>query len=365
MSQSKIFLESEITPLAPEECRFHVIPVPYEATVSYGGGTRLGPQAIIEASSQLEAWTGRNLPLEHGIYTWPEVDCAGDAEKVLGNIEAAVQTALERGPQGPSPDSLRNKRVASESASDAIKSSATTNDTLAADSSSKSCCAAPCLPVALGGEHTVTLGLLRALKKRYGHFGVIQFDAHADLRNSYEGSPYSHACVMRRAVDDLGLNLFQIGVRSLSPEEVEFRKLRGIRHLDARDARFPLAGSIPGCTQGRMTDKQCEDTAKNVAGQNSGSGQGGLLDGLIPADFPELVFLTFDIDALDASLMPATGTPEPGGLFWWDALRLIEASLGGRTCIGFDVVELAPLAGLHAPNFTTARLVYEIMGMFG
>ena len=96
---SNIFLESEITPLPPEECRYHVIPVPYEATVSYGGGTAEGPGAILEASGQLEAWTGRNLPLRHGIYTWPEVNCAGDAEQVLGNIERSVEAALERGPK--------------------------------------------------------------------------------------------------------------------------------------------------------------------------------------------------------------------------------------------------------------------------
>lgn len=297
MKSTPQFLESEIEVRAAADCRFQVIPVPFEATVSYGGGTAGGPAAILEASCQLETptaykagynQTGCNLPLEQGIFTWPAVDCSGPAEMVLERIEAAVEQALASGPRA--------------------------------------------LPVLLGGEHSVTLGALRALKKRYGQFGVIQFDAHADLRDSYEGSPYSHACVMRRAVDDLGLALLQFGVRSLSPEEVEFRKLKEIPHLDASQAMFPLSSSF-------------EPT------------------GIIPDDFPHQAFLTFDIDALDASLMPATGTPEPGGLFWWDALRLVEASLSGRTCLGFDVVELAPIAGLHAPDFTAARLVYEIMGI--
>ena len=325
------FLQSEITALPPEKCRYQVIPVPYEATVSYGGGTKNGPAAIIEASGQLEAWTGRSLPLRHGIYTWPEVDCAGQAEKVLDNIESAVSKALEHGP-----------------------SLGITGNGAALPERESACNCTPCLPVVLGGEHTVTLGVLRALRKRYGHFGVIQFDAHADLRQSYEGSIYSHACVMRRAVDDLGLDLFQFGVRSLSVEEVEFRAERGIKYLDARQAMFPLPGGLPSAS-----------APHGASAIGSSASRCDSLSGLLPADFPEQVFLTFDIDALDASLMPSTGTPEPGGLFWWDALRLIEASLSGRRCIGFDVVELAPQPGLHAPNFTAARLVYEIMGMFG
>ena len=303
------FLESELAPRNAADCRFHVVPVPYEATVSYGGGTAGGPTAILEASRQLEVWTGRSAPSDHGIYTWPAVDCSGNSETVLERIEAAVEMALSAGPQGALPER---------------------------PSGAGGCLAAPTVPVILGGEHTVTLGVLRALQKRYGHFGVAQFDAHADLRDTYEGTPYSHACVMRRAVDDLGLPLFQIGVRSLSPEEVAFRKARSIPHLDARAARFPLARveEIP-------------------------------MPALLPADFPGKVFLTFDLDAFDASLMPATGTPEPGGLFWWDALDLAERCLSGRVALGFDVVELAPLPGMHAPEYTAARLTHEIMGIIG
>ena len=303
------FLESELAPRDAYDCRFHVIPAPYEATVSYGGGTAKGPAAILEASQQLEVWTGRSIPSEQGIYTWPAVECSGNAETVLERIEAAVEKALAAGPQGALPKALPGLG---------------------------GCLAAPTVPVILGGEHTVTLGVLRALQKRYGHFGVVQFDAHGDLRDTYEGTPYSHACVMRRAVDDLGLSLFQIGVRSLCPEETAFREERGIPRLDARTACFPLSRA-----------------EKNPA------------PALLPAEFPDNIFLTFDLDAFDASLMPATGTPEPGGLFWWDALELAERCLAGRVALGFDVVELAPVPGMHAPEYTAARLTHEIMGIVG
>jgi agmatinase len=293
------FLASELPLLAPELCRFHVIPVPYEATVSYGRGTADGPDAILGASQQLELWTGIGNPSEQGIYTWPAVDCAAELEIVQERIAAAVANALQSGPQG---QDGRTSHGAS------------------------------AIPVILGGEHSVTLSALRVLKERYGSFGIIHFDAHADLRHSYEGTLYSHACVMRRAVNDLDLPLMQIGVRSLSLEEAAFREEKGIHHLDARRLFAESA----------LIDAEL----------------------LLPReDFPRLVYLSFDVDALDASLMPATGTPEPGGLFWWDALRLIRQAISGRACIGFDVVELAPIPNMHAPNYTAARLVYEIMGL--
>ena len=317
------FLESELKPRQAKDCLFHIIPVPYEATVSYGGGTDKGPEAILEASQQLEVWTGRGHPSMRGIYTWPAVDCSGDAEEVLRRIEQATAAALGAGPQE---DEKADCRAAAAEGEEANSNEPPRH--------------AATLPVILGGEHTVTLGVLRALKARYGKFGVVQFDAHADLRNSYEGSPYSHACVMRRAVDDLDLPLFQVGVRSVSPEEAAFRKEKEIPCLDARE----LWHSQPQ-----------REPEKNGAGAPARAGS------LLPPNFPEAVFLTFDIDALDASLMPATGTPEPGGLFWWDALALVERCLAGRKVLGFDVVELAPTPGLHAPNYTAARLVHEIM----
>lgn len=279
------FLESEFMPAAAHAARFHIIPVPYEASVSYGHGTAGGPRAILEASQQLEAWDGFSAPGELGLYTHPAVDCGGAPEAVLARIAAAVGGVLEHG----------------------------------------------AVPVLLGGEHTATLGALRALHARRafdGPLGVIQFDAHADLRAEYEGSPYSHACVMHRAVRDLGLPLVQMAVRDFCREEAEARREFQIVHFDAaRLARH------------------------------------GLPEQPLPEDFPRRVYVTFDVDALDAGLMPATGTPVPGGLGWYDALTLVERCVVGRRVAGFDVVELAPMRGLHFADYTAARLVYHMMGV--
>ncbi len=289
--QPRRFLGSELPLRAAEDCRYHIISVPYEDNVSYGGGTSLGPAAVIEASDQLEAWDGESIPGEDGIFTGPTVDCTGSPEVVLGRIERAVAAALDFGN----------------------------------------------IPVLLGGEHTVTLGALRAIaRRREGQkkFGVVQFDAHGDLRNTYEGTPYSHGSVMRRACD-LGLPLMQIAVRSLCLEEVEFRKTYGVHHLDA--AALSSLGGLAAISRPEFR--------------------------LLPDDFPEDIYVTFDIDALDASLMPATGTPDPGGLSWYEALRLLELAVTGRRVIGLDLVEVAPMPHYHAAEFTAAKLLYYFMGI--
>ena len=283
------FLASEFPALPPKDCLFHIIPVPHEASVSYGKGTRQGPAAIIEASNQLEVWTGEQNPGARGMYTWPAVCCEGETPAIMDTITAATATALASRPGA--------------------------------------------IPVLLGGEHSITFGALRAMQAHYGDIGVIQFDAHADLRDTYSGSKYSHACVMRRAVDDLGLALFQVGVRSLSPEEVAYRKEKEIPHLDARE--FSRLGGL------------------SWLAEKAGSP--------LPENFPRRVFLTFDVDALDAAIMPATGTPEPGGLSWWESLALVRRCLAGRECVGMDVNETAPIEEFTAPTFTAARLTYELM----
>lgn len=180
----------------------------------------------------------------------------------------------------------------------------------------------------LGGEHTVTYGALAALKKRFGTFGIIQFDAHADLRDSYEGSPWSHACVMRRAVKDLGLPLAQFGVRAMCLDEVEARKEHGVTFHDAAS----IARS-------------------------------GLPESLLPPDFPRQVYLTFDVDGLDPSIMPATGTPVPGGLGWYQSLDIAERTLSGRDVLGFDVVGAGSGARNARFRFRRRRLAYALMGI--
>lgn len=270
----KRFLESEMPERSEEECLFHVIPAPYEKTVSYGHGTAKGPEAILEASCQLEAYDGTSCPCERGIFTHDSVES-------LEAIKAAISRVWGLGK----------------------------------------------IPVMLGGEHTVTYGALKALKEAGGEFGVVQIDAHADLRDTYEGDKFSHACVMRRAVE-MGLPLFQIGVRSLSLPEVGLRKELGIPHLDGYDI-----------------------------------GRNGIPEDLLPKDFPEKVYVTFDVDGLDPSIMPSTGTPEPGGLDWFQTFRCLKKIVEQKTVIGCDFVELAPIEHLHAPDFLVARMIYNFMGL--
>lgn len=275
------FLGSETHHQDPALSLFHVIPVPYEKTVSYGMGANRGPAAILEASWYLEAFDGVGIPAEKGIYTWYPVDCRGGPEQVLSEIQKTVAAVF------------RERKI----------------------------------PVILGGEHTVTLGAARALKHHMENSGIIQLDAHADLRNVFDGTRYSHACVMRR-VHELGTPLIQVGVRSLCLEEHVFRESNAIQHYDA-EGLFP----------------------------------GGLPDGWLPEDFPDNVYVTIDVDALDPSLMPATGTPEPGGLSWYMALDVLRSIAEQRRVVGFDLVELAPIPGLHACEFTAAKLIYAFMGM--
>ena len=274
------FLASELGETAPDQALFHVIPVPYEKTVTYGTGTRKGPSAILTASQQLELFDGVGIPADMGICTRAPLNCHGAPEVVLGELSQQVEEVVER-----------NK-----------------------------------IPVILGGEHTITAGVLRGVSRVLGPVGVVQFDAHADLRDTYEGSPYNHACVMRR-VQDQGLDLFQIGVRSLSLDEAKFR----------RDNRIGLLDAV--------------DIAKK-----------GIPPIILPDDFPIHIYISIDVDSLDPSLMPATGTPEPGGLTWFQIMEILEKVIQQRNVIGFDVVELAPISGFNAPDFTIARLIYQTMG---
>jgi agmatinase len=282
-------MSSEFSSINADKALFHIIPAPLEKSVSYGKGTANGPNAIIEASQQLEKWDGFSIPGERGIYTkylnfGATKDSNNDTEKFLGQIEKEVFGSLSK----------------------------------------------QHIPIVLGGEHTVSLGAFRAIssdKSPYkGKTGIIQFDAHGDLRDKYENNKLSHACVMRRAFD-LGFPIFQIGVRSISIEELDFRKNNKISYIDAYQAVTENINKIK-----------------------------------LPDDFPENIYITIDVDGFDISVFPTTGTPEPGGLGWYQVLSIIESIALQRKIIGFDVVELAPGA-LHASEFAAARLVYNIMGI--
>lgn len=275
------FLESEFLNRPAGEALFHVHPVPYEATVSYGGGTAEAPEAILAASQQLEVFDGYSVPGEDGIHTGSPVDCSGSVESVFETVAERASFAFENG----------------------------------------------CIPVLLGGEHGVTNGAIRALKTLGRPVGIVQIDAHDDLRDSYQGSKWSHACVMRRALE-AGFPLCQVGVRALSPDARALRKDgEGLVWFDAE--RIAVEG--PDCVR-------------------------------LPEDFPTEVYLTLDVDGLDPSLLPATGTPEPGGLGWWSLMHIVGALSRYRRILGFDVVELAPAPGLRHCDFIVARAVYNIMG---
>ena len=242
------------------------LPVPYEKTVSYGNGTAKGPAAILAASGQLERWDGRSDPGAEGIYTWPAVDCSAKAEKVIATIAA-----------GGHEDPALGK-----------------------------------MPVVLGGEHTVTWGVIKGyLDAGVRDFGVVQIDAHADLRDAYEGDPLSHASVMRRVVE-AGVPLFQLGNRAYCEEEREARSTHKVPYLDADRARA--------------------DTHR--------------FDHASEGNSPRKVFFTLDVDGIDPSVLPATGTPVPGGLGWYQTLGLFESVARQRRIIGFDVMEFAPIRGL-------------------
>lgn len=277
------FLESELDESHGHPPLFQVIPVPLEETVSYGGGTAKGPAAIIAASQQLERWDGLSEPLTAGIGTSPAVDCSGEIGTIYERIEAAVRQAVEQ----------------------------------------------RAIPVVLGGEHSVSLAPIRVLAKASSEpLGIIQLDAHADLRDSFEGSPYSHACVMRRALEECGCSLMQFGVRALSREEVDYRREKRVAYLDGR----------------ALHGMKLENFS-------------------LPATFPDNIYLTLDVDGLDPSVIGATGTPVPGGPGWYQTLTFIERAVAGRRVLGFDVVELAPRAGDHGSDFAAAQLVYSVMGI--
>ncbi|MBN2628386.1 MAG: agmatinase [Spirochaetales bacterium] len=275
------FLSSEMENTPAAEALFHVIPAALEASVSYGGGTGRGPQAILEASDQLELWDGEGFPYKAGIHTRPVIE-GKDAETVLAAIEKETSRALDQ----------------------------------------------EAIPVLLGGEHTVTLGAARAVFEKFdGSVGLVQIDAHADLRHNYEGNPYSHASVIRKIHELTGWPVYQVGIRALCDEEVRYQKEKGIYCLSGRDADRQQTRSLT-----------------------------------LPVEFPEYLYVTIDVDGLDSSLMPATGTPVPGGLGWYQTLDILSSLATQRKIVAFDCVELAPRDHLSFCDFTAAQLVYNVMG---
>jgi len=268
-------------PRSFEESRAVVLPIPVDRTTSYVPGTRNGPREILQASSHMELWDEELGVDVHdvGIFTLPEMELPfGEMAPLVAEIQRVASEIL-----------ARNKFL-----------------------------------VTLGGEHSITPPLVAAAAARHPGLSVLQIDAHADLRDSYMGTPHNHACAMRRSLEYAATT--QVGIRSLSSGEAAIaRSLNTTIFYDATMRRDP-----------DWIDRVVE-TLKDP------------------------VYITIDVDGLDPAIMPATGTPEPGGLSWYETLALLRAAITRRRVVGCDVVELSPIPGLLAPNFLCAKLVYKIL----
>ncbi|MDP9348151.1 MAG: agmatinase [Gemmatimonadota bacterium] len=264
-----------------------ILPTPYESTVSYQGGTKLGPAAIIEASRYIELYD-QELDSEPGpavgVYTLPSIHLSSAGPK------AAVRELRE--------------------AYDAILEAAGDR-----------------MVIGLGGEHSISSAPILAHTARLQgrRLSILQFDAHGDLRLEYEGSPYSHAAVMARCIHDA--DLVQVGIRAItSDERALIRERESITTIFAEEM---------------WENDAWVDRAMQALGED--------------------VFITFDVDYFDPSLMPATGTPEPGGMTWYPTMKLLRRVFTEKNVVGADVVELAPIGGNAAPDFVAAKLVYKMI----
>jgi len=265
------------------EAKIIIVPVPYEGTVSFNVGTSNGPYNIIANSRYLdELFDSQGSQLidlkSTDIFTLNELELSKNSPKeTLKGVEQAI-----------------------------------TQEVLKYDK----------FPLMLGGEHSITYGAIKAVKKRFKDVSVLQFDAHTDLLSSHEGCKYSHACVMRR-IHDLNISSVSVGIRNINAEVKNYINKNKIKYI----YQAPEMPSIDQITKG---------LTKNV-------------------------YLTFDLDCLDPSIMPSVGTPEPGGLGWYDVIDIIEKVSRKVNLVGADVVELKPIPGLDAPDFLAAKLVYHII----
>jgi agmatinase len=294
LGQDQNFLGLDEPWCHPDHAGIRVLPAPYEHTSSYIQGSDRGPSAIIEASQQVELY-------DETVGFEPYREWGGIATVAPLELHDRVDAA----------------------AVDAIQAFVTPH------------VAAGRFALTLTGEHTGALGAIRAHAKRWPDLCVVQIDAHGDLREAYQGNRFSHASVMARVVED-GLPLVQVGIRSISPEEID---------LIERTKSISTFYASTLCDPSGPYEGRAAHWVPEVLRACSGP-----------------VYLTFDCDGLDASLVPALGTPEPGGLGWYDTLTLITALANGPGIVGMDVSEIAPIDGFAAPQFAVARLIYRILG---
>jgi agmatinase len=266
-----------------DKSKIVILPVPYGNTASYGKGTELGPQAILEASKELELYDIEldSEPFENIIHTAPYLEIKEDPEQNVNEIFSTTSKYIND-----------NKFV-----------------------------------IMLGGEHSITTGLVRALKNKHD-FCVLQIDAHSDLREEFDSSRYNHACVMRR-ISDMNIPIIQVGIRSMAKEEKD--------DLNQNKINTKIIPMHKIVKNEYWMDKVVESLSNNV-------------------------FITIDLDCLDPGIMPSTGTPEPGGFSWWQLINFLRYVFKAKNVIGCDVVELAPIKDLDAPNFLAAKLVYKLIG---
>lgn len=263
--------------------RIAILPVPYEKTVSYKGGTAKGPAAIIEASTQVELYDEElaSEPFMIGVATLEPLKVQGLATPQMSErVSLAVAKIIADGKA----------------------------------------------PFIFGGEHSITPAIVKAVKSAHGDVTVVQLDAHADLRQEFEGDRLSHACAMARVREMCPA--VQVGIRSLSSEEALWVKRDNLPVFFAHEMR--------------AISKWIDDAVRKIS--------------------TEKVYITIDIDAFDASIMPATGTPEPGGMSWYDVTSFIKKITEAKQVVGFDLVEFSPIPGLHACDFTAAKLAYKCIG---
>ena len=261
-----------------------VVPFGLEKTVSYGSGTNKGPREIIKASHQVELFDEdlNKEPYKNiGIKTLKPFPIKKNIIDALKQIENINKLLIER------------KKF----------------------------------PLILGGEHSLTSGAIRPFIKKFGKICLLHFDAHADLRNSYNNNKFSHASAIRRCLDNPNVSVISFGVRNISSNEIDFLKKnkKRIKIFWAKD-------------KSNWNLNKFKKIIKN-----------------------KKVYLTFDVDGLDSSLMPATGTPEPGGLFWDETIKIIKIAAQSSNIVGADINELSPIKGFDSYNFLAAKLVYKII----
>ncbi len=266
-----------------DSAKFVILPIPYDATASFKTGCRNGPSAIMAASHHVEYYDDELAREYHevGIATLDPLETnASGPEAMHADIFRAAKRVVDDGK----------------------------------------------FLIGVGGEHSITSGLVRAVMSQHKKLSVLQIDAHLDLRDKYQESKFSHACAMRRVLE-LGANVVPVGIRSVSLEEHTFAKRNKIKPISARECMFE------------------EDSLNRMMDQ-----------------LGDTVYVTIDIDGFDPSLAPGTGTPEPGGLDWYQITGILQLVAAEKKIVAADIVEVSPIPGQHVTEYLAARLMYKLIG---